>query len=268
MAFKDSLHSLYPQCEIKSYQSVLSLQHEIPDVKLEKELASSYVSLQETKSSKYCLGRSLSQLEKIMVKEDREDMFEPELIRLNDSCDGSDSGYSGQSPDGSCSRDSKSPSCENTIRDRKSPFSDMSDDLSDIFEEKNGITSELLPDVIVVNETKQQTKFIPKLPRNYCRQQSRFQNPKKDILISQKSQDNLAVVDQDELEGPATHLRKKNNPNVHFLENTTPDVYCRREPGTVEYIPPRSVAKPKGEHGDMNKGCYYLMAVLDFFWCL
>ena len=33
-----------------------------------------------------------------------------------------------------------------------------------------------------------------------------------------------------------------------------------------ERVPVR--AEARGEHGEMNMGCYYLMAALDFCWCL
>jgi len=279
---KDSLHSLYPLCEIKTSPSVLSVQSYVKtDDALGannfRERTSSRISLQTAKSFEVskndCFGRSLSNLDNILVMEDPEDIFESELIGLNDSCDdskshSSDSGYSDPSPDGTYSRDSKSPGSEDTLIDRKSPFSDYSDDVGQEYEEKFVSASELLPNVIVVNETKQQENIIPNFPRSFDRQQSRFQNPHKDILISLRSQDNLAVIDQDGVDGLLHHQQKTTSSKVQFVDKTPPDVYTRRAPGSVEYIPPRSTAKPTGEHGNMNKGCYYLMAALDFCWCL
>ena len=40
-----------------------------------------------------------------------------------------------------------------------------------------------------------------------------------------------------------------------------------RRPKMGERIPVRSEAG-HGEHDDMNMGCYYVMAALDFCWCL
>jgi len=279
---KDSLHSLYPLCQIKTSPSVLSVQSYVKtDNTLSdphfREMTSSRISLQTGKSfevsAKNSLGHSLCNLDKILVMEGSEDIFESELIGLNDSCDdtkshGSDSGYSDPSPDGTYSRDSKSPGSEDTLIDRKSPFSDFSEDIEHEYEKEVVTASELLPNVIVVNESKQQEKSVPNFPRSFDRQQSRFQNPHKDILISLRSQDNLAVVDQDGVDASVDHPQKTSSTKVHFVDKTTPDVYSRRSLGPEEYIPPRSSANPKGEHGEMNKGCYYLMSALDFFWCL
>lgn len=287
-----SLHSLYPHCEIKHSPSVLSIKSEfeardsstpcVPLANLGKELSLSSLSIQSNMSldvSPDCrivqMGSRLSNMEKILVLEDStEDTFESELIGLKDTSDdaksqGSDSGYSDPSPDGTCSRDSKSPGSEGTCMDRNTPFSDISDDVDDeLSEEKVAVASELVPNIIVVNEWKQETEHSSSFPRQYDRQQSRFQNPSKDILISHKSQDNLAIVDQDCVDSFLQPGIRASHPKVEFAESPNPEVYTRRAPGAREFIPPRATAGPRGEHEDMNKGCYYLMAALDFCWCL
>jgi len=97
------------------------------------------------------------------------------------------------------------------------------------------------------------------------RQTSRFQNPNKDILISQISQDKVLAYDE-------TDGHTKPKPSVKHPRSEvkfSPDVYSPRARGQREYVPPRAQARDtRGEHGEMNKGCYYVMAALDFCWCL
>merc|ERR1711963_1210383 len=100
-----------------------------------------------------------------------------ELIQLKgkDEKDdeGSDSGYSGRSPDGTI-RDSKSPSSEVDVTDRKSSFSD--DVSEEEEEEEEEVKVPLVPEIIVVKEGGQQEERLPEeeIPRQaMLRQRSR-----------------------------------------------------------------------------------------------
>merc|ERR1712165_325019 len=150
-----SLHSLYPLCEIKH-----SGEGEVPLANISSEFSLSVMSISSRKSSTElpCSRASMTNLEKISVLEISTDdtTEDPELAVLKDQCDdnkseGSDSGYSDPSPDGTI-RDSKSPSGSLEITDRKSPFSD--------FSEHDGAgdasVGEVIPNVIIVNEAIQQ----------------------------------------------------------------------------------------------------------------
>jgi len=287
MKSKLSVHSLYPMCEIKQSSSVLSIKSGlnernvstpcVPLASMTKELSLSDLSIHSNKSvgnlssdSRKMSRSTMSNMEKIMVlEESTDDTFDPELMGLKDPCDdnkseGSDSGYSDPSPDGTI-RDSKSPGSDDTT-DRKSPFSDISEEIGE-FPDK--LSSEVIPNIIVVNESKQLSENSPSLRRQYGRQHSRFQNPNKDILISQMSQDNLAVFDQDFVDAPKKAEPRVSTPKNEVTFAAVPEVYARRTSGHREHIPSRATARqPRGEHEDMNKGCYYLMAALDFCWCL
>merc|ERR1711915_820739 len=192
---------------------------------------------------------TMSNMEKIMVlEESTDDTYYPELIGLKDTCD-----------------DAKSPGSDDTA-DRKSPFSDISEEVEGF---PDALSGEVIPNIIVVNESKQQNQSSPSFGRHYRRQNSRFQNPNKDILISQMSQDNLAVFDQDEVDAPTKEETRITTPKNEVTFAALPEVYTRRSSGHREHIPSRATARePRGEHEDMNKGCYYLMAALDFCWCL
>merc|ERR1712211_70223 len=116
-----------------------------------------------------------------------------ELIQLKgkdeEDDEGSDSGYSGRSPDGTI-RDSKSPSSEVDVTDRKSSFSD---DVSE--EEEEEVKVPLVPENIVVKEGLQQELPEDEIPRQaMLRQRSRFQTAGKEILQSQESQEAVAVL--------------------------------------------------------------------------
>lgn len=282
-----SMHSLYPMCEIKQSPSILSIKSGfnernvstpcVPLASMTKELSLSDLSIHSNKSngnlssdSRKMSRSTMSNMEKIMVlEESTDDTFDPELMGLKDTCDdakseGSDSGYSDPSPDGTI-RDSKSPGSDDTT-DRKSPFSDISEEIEGF---PDTLSGEVIPNIIVVNESKQQCENSPSVRRQYGRQHSRFQNPNKDILISQMSQDNLAVFDQDFVDAPTKVETRVSTPKNEVTFAAVPEVYTRRASGHREHIPSRATARqPKGEHEDMNKGCYYLMAALDFCWCL
>lgn len=282
-----SMHSLYPMCEIKQSPSILSIKSGfnernvstpcVPLASMTKELSLSDLSIHSNKSngnlssdSRKMSRSTMSNMEKIMVlEESTDDTFDPELMGLKDTCDdakseGSDSGYSDPSPDGTI-RDSKSPGSDDTT-DRKSPFSDISEEIEGF---PDTLSGEVIPNIIVVNESKQQCENSPSIRRQYGRQHSRFQNPNKDILISQMSQDNLAVFDQDFVDAPSKVETRVSTPKNEVTFAAVPEVYTRRASGHREHIPSRATARqPKGEHEDMNKGCYYLMAALDFCWCL
>merc|ERR1712165_298197 len=179
-----SLHSLYPLCEIKH-----SGEGEVPLANISSEFSLSVMSISSRKSSTElpCSRASMTNLEKISVLEISTDdtTEEPELAVLNDQCDdskseGSDSGYSDPSPDGTV-RDSM-----DMTDHRKSPFSDLSEHDVEISDKSCG---EVIPRVIIVNESIEHREFsTPITPRQTGRQTSRFQNAHKDILTSQVSQ--------------------------------------------------------------------------------
>jgi len=259
-----SLHSLYPLCEIKHSPSVLSVRSgAVPLANISSEFSLSIMSISSRKSSVEQSETSMANLEKISVLEISTDdtTEDPELAVLKDQCDdskseGSDSGYSDPSPDGTV-RDSMD------ITDhRKSPFSDLSEHDVEVSEKSCG---EVIPHVIIVNESIEHrgTSSTPILPRQIGRQ-ARRHNQHKDIeKVSQAK-----LLEWDEVEAPVkpdARLRPK-KPKVTISPAT--EFYTPRR-GERERIPPRAVAGQQcGEHGDMNKGCYYLMAALDFCWCL
>merc|ERR1712088_172622 len=149
--------------------------------------------------------------EQIIVLGDDKDVSY-ELIQLKgkdeEDDEGSDSGYSGRSPDGTI-RDSKSPSSEVDAIDRKSSFSD--DVSEEELVEEEAVKVPLVPEIIVVKEGGEQQERLPEeeIPRQaMLRQRSRFQTPGKGILQSQESQDALAVVKEDEADGlPRARVR-------------------------------------------------------------
>lgn len=253
-----SLHSLYPLCEIKhSGEAEVPL---VPLANISSEFSLSVMSISSRKSSSDlpCSRVSMTNLEKISVLEISSDdtTEDPELAVLKDQCEdtkseGSDSGYSDPSPDGTV-RDSKSPAGSLDITDhRKSPFSDLSEHDLEIPDKSCG---EVIPRVIIVNKPIDHvdSSSSPQLVRQRGRQTSRFQNSQHDILTSQMSREEVAVC--------------PGQPKKEVTIAT--DVYTPRR-GQRERIPARATArKAPGEHGDMNKGCYYLMAALDFCWCL
>jgi len=197
----------------------------------------------------------------IIINDDCDESYE--LIRLKDkdeddlASEGSDSGYSGPSPDDGLRRDSKSPGSEGT--DRKSPFSDISEEEE---VEEVEVKVPLVPHVIVVQEVVQgrmeDQGASPLLRKQLERQGSRVQSLGKGILNPQQSQDTVAVLGEEQVDMVARVKTPEHR--VEVLEQ-----YGRREvPG--ERVPMR--AEARGEHGEMNMGCYYLMAALDFCWCL
>jgi len=264
----ESLHSLYPVCQIKHSPSRLSVRSgEVPLANIASEFSESIMSIASRKSSTEHGTSSMTNLEKISVLEISTDdtTEEPELAVLNDQCDdskseGSDSGYSDPSPDGTV-RDSM-----DMTDHRKSPFSDLSEHDVEISDKSCG---EVIPRVIIVNESIEHREFsTPITPRQTGRQTSRFQNAHKDILTSQVSQDQLLVYD--EVDAPVKRDTRSRlaPPKKEVTISTAADVYTPRR-AHRERIPARATARePQGEHGDMNKGCYYLMAALDFCWCL
>ena len=289
----ESLHSLYPVCEIKHSPSVMSVRSStVPLANISKEISLSELSIASSPSSSSSsrrLSRSvMSNMEKISVLEiSNDDTYDPELAELlpGDRCcddgksdQGSDSGYSDPSPDGTV-RDSKSPSESlDLATDRKSPFSDISEREDSPGKElfKSTSTEEVIPHVIIVNESVQQQQGAASLssPRQMgrqLRQSTRLQNPNKDRIVSGLSQDKVSVCDQTD-SGSSGRVKPEirvKHPRKEVKIAAVPDVYSPRVRGPREHIPPRAVAREaRGEHGDMNKGCYYMMAAMDFCWCL
>jgi len=289
----ESLHSLYPVCEIKHSPSVMSVRSStVPLANISKEISLSELSIASSPSSSSSsrrLSRSvMSNMEKISVLEiSNDDTYDPELVELlpGDRCcddsksdQGSDSGYSDPSPDGTV-RDSKSPSESlDLATDRKSPFSDISEREDsgspgrELF--KSTSTEEVIPHVIIVNESVQQQGVAslssPRQMGRQLRQSTRLQNPNKDRIVSGLSQDKVSVCDQTDSGSRAVKPETRvKHPRKEVKIAAVPDVYSPRVRGPREHIPPRAVARePRGEHGDMNKGCYYMMAAMDFCWCL
>ncbi|XP_023327312.1 uncharacterized protein LOC111700576 [Eurytemora carolleeae] len=262
-----STHSLYPNCEIRRPSPrppgpIERLDVKVPLVNMSQELSLSDCSLNSECSISKCkcsphLGNSLvsiknrhSQTSIANFEIDEIDRTESELINLSISYDylkvdsrddaESDSGYSDPSPDG---RDAKSPESS----DRKSPFSDLEEEVLEM--------SEIIPNVIIQNESREQTTAQKTFRRRFGREVSIFQNPEKDILTSQVSRDNLAVLSQDSVDVGVVQ------PSASSL--VKPEIYGR--PPVREVIPSRSVARREQEHRD---GCFYVVAALDFCWCL
>ena len=115
--------------------------------------------------------------------------------------------------------------------------------------------SEIIPNVIIQNESREQTTAQMTFRRHFGREVSIFQNPEKDILTSQVSRDNLAVLSQDSVDAGVIQ------PSASSL--VKPEVYGR--PPVREVIPSRAVARREQEQRD---GCFYVVAALDFCWCL
>merc|ERR1712079_690140 len=127
-ATKPLTHSLYPMCEIKRSPSVVSeARGSVPLADMNREMNLSSLSI--VSNGERDRGESeehIDHSEQIIVLGDDNDVSY-ELIQLKgkdeEDDEGSDSGYSGRSPDGTI-RDSKSPSSEVDVTDRKSSFSD------------------------------------------------------------------------------------------------------------------------------------------------
>lgn len=264
-ATKPSTHSLYPMCEIKRSPSVLSeARGSVPLADMNREMNISSLSiLSNGERDRDESEEHIDHSEQIIVLGDDNDVSY-ELIKLKgkdeEDDEGSDSGYSGRSPDGTI-RDSKSPSSEVDATDRKSSFSD--DVSEEELVEEEAVKVPLVPEIIVVKEGGEQQQGVPEeeIPRQaMLRQRSRFQTPGKEILQSQESQDALAVVREEEADGlPRARVRLPETRVVAEEMYGRPMVRGER-------IPVR--AEAQGEHGEMNMGCYYLMAALDFCWCL
>jgi len=263
LATKPSTHSLYPMCEIKRSPSVLSeARGSVPLADMNREMNISSLSI--VSNGERDRGESeehIDHSEQIIVLGDDNDVSY-ELIQLKgkdeEDDEGSDSGYSGRSPDGTI-RDSKSPSSEVDVTDRKSSFSD--DVSEEEEEEEEEVKVPLVPEIIVVKEGLQQELAEDEIPRQaMLRQRSRFQTVGKEILQSQESQEAVAVLREDTSDGiPRARVRL---PETRVVVEET----YGRPVVRGERVPVR--AEAQGEHGEMNMGCYYLMAALDFCWCL
>lgn len=233
-----SLHSLYPTCEIRGLPSDLTfnsgmLAHSSQFINIGSEFGLSSLSIKES----------------ALTDEHNKEI---ELDNRDDTkSQSSDSGYSDESPEDTESRNSRSI------------------DISDDEDEKIPFVNNIEPNVIIVNElTTIEHNQVRDIQPKFDRQKSLFQNPSKDILTSLKSQENLVVLEQEETDFVITRESRTSQSSVRSIEKTEPEIYAKRAPGDKELIPPRSMAQPRGEHENMNKGCYYLMAALDFCWCL
>ena len=252
-------------CEIKRSPGVLSeARGSVPLADMNREMNISSLSiLSNGERDRDGSEEDVDQSEQIIVLSDDNDVSY-ELIKLKgkeEDDEGSDSGYSGRSPDGTI-RDSKSPSSDVDVTDQKSSFSD--DVSEEELVEEEAVKVPLVPEIIVVKEGGEQQERLPEeeIPRQaMLRQRSRFQTPGKEILQSQESQDALAVVREDE----ADALLPKGRVRLPETRVVAEEMYGRPMV-RGERIAVR--AEAQGEHGEMNMGCYYLMAALDFCWCL
>jgi len=232
-----SFHSLYPTCEIRETASDLTLNSGV----------SPHSTVRINKNTEYNLS-SLS-LEKAKLSDNPNKASQTD-INDDTKSQSSDSGYSD----------------ENTEESFSINTSDDEDD-------KIPTINNIEPNIIIVNEYIEDGCSQPLPPdwhhHKLDRQTSLFQNPSKDILISHESRDNLAVLEHDETD-LAVNMEPRTSLSFDKVSDiVVPEVYMKREKrSSREYIPPRAVAKPRGEHEGMNKGCYYLMAALDFCWCL
>jgi len=269
---------------------------------MNKEFCISAGSLNsETSSCSLGKDRSYTYLE-VKLGRDTNDTIESELVNLSSSCGnikdedtGSDSGYSDPSPDvisgnGGCSNDDDSR--------KSSPFSDIID------MERTGLIRPMLepdlnkasifPRVIIQSDGRQMShdpfgrRMDPSDPdydhshayRDMQRQRSIFQNPEKDILISQSSRDNLAVLSADSLDAATMDKERKLSSNgsagavaamrprvmdSRAMTDVRPEVYSRYL-GKHDPIPSRALARR--EDRIKRDGCFYLAAALDFCWCL
>lgn len=266
-----SVHSLYPQCVIRKCASTISgvssiIDPAVPLANMNNEFNLSSLSLQNLNEKQEDAGKVWNVLveeeeesnagSSVVEQEDpdlQENSIESELNQMNLICEdekyddtASDSGISDPSPD-VITRDSKSPEY---LGDRgKSPFSDI----SELEYDRNSYVYDLVPNVVILSNSPQQTSNAPEqFPRRFKKQVSRFQNPSKDILISQMSQDRIAVMDQDTVDaGPSLVPQSQK-----FNETIPSRLYERND------------TRNNKEHDDVNSGCFFMAAVLDFCWCL
>jgi len=238
MSISTSLHSLYPTCEIR----------DLPN-------DSTFKSSMSTHSSFINIGNDFG-FSSLSIKESSlsaDHNKESDRDKDETKSQSSDSGYSDESPEDTDSRDSRSV------------------EISDDEDEKIPFVNNIETNVIIVNEITgiEQDEINAHCSYNkFDRQKSLFQNPTRDILISHESQDNLLVLEQEETDFVVAREPRTSQSSVRSLEKPAPEIYQKRTQGTREIIPPRSTADVRGEHENMNKGCYYLMAALDFCWCL
>lgn len=254
------------------------------------------------------------------------DTLEAELINLAGSCEDikcrgseyeeSDSGYSDPSPDGGggcqgllVDYGEKSPSSPDndraTMLDRKSMFSDLSEEEEDDNDNDNGVGGEgeyhhqhdIFPTVIIKNQAttttgaedggqlEQRCSSSPTFGRQYGRQRSVFQTPGKDILTSLVSRDDLAVIGQDSVDAAAvgaTTLKERGRPaaagtapeNSGVRPSMYDETYRRSAARSGGHrplqaaVPSRAAATRDREEKPEKNGCFYVMTALDFCWCL
>jgi hypothetical protein len=243
--------SLYPTCRIKRSPSVLSLrsgyEDSVPLARLDREMDLSCLSIGSR-------GETGAPEQILVLAEDCDESYE-ELARLKEedggSVAGSDSGYSGPSPgspDGT-SREGSSPASQEDGSGRKSPFSDVS-------EGEEEVRVPLVPAIIVQGAEPVQLEASPRQWRQLGRQQNRFQTKGQGALQSQQSQDGVAVVAEEQVDCQARVA----------VASLAPEVEVYGRPAVREgRVAVRAEAR---EGGQEHMGCYYLMAALDFCWCL
>jgi len=274
-----------------------------PQLTADRSIGDSLYFVPPSRRSKENLCSSIEKLGSEEYSEDTVDTLESELVNLSADDDkiddaSSDSGYSDPSPDG---RDNKSPESN---ADRKSPFSERGSPDSGSATELTGAdlklsraafspepeTHYVVPNVIIQNNQLEgafSTNSINKVggsksslkpaasrsslaeamsssvfPRSFSRQRSVFQNPEKDILTGAASRDNIAVLGGGGGSKDVVTARDTVD-TAPLLQNR--EVYgVRREAETA--IPRRAEARRRDE--EQRDGCFYLVAALDFCWCL
>jgi hypothetical protein len=247
--FGSSVHSLYPQCVIQKYPSTISEISSIsetiaPLANMNLEFNLSLQSLRETQQMN---KKDFEEEESTSgsIREEQDDSVEFEFNEMNFLCGdnkfddtASDSGISDPSPD-AIIRDSKSPE---SLTDRKSIMSDI----SEIEQDQDAYN--IIPNVVILsNGYQKQVSQTQNFPRRYNKQVSKFQNPDKDILISQMSREKIAVLDADTLDA---------------VPNLVTQRHKHKDP------PRHDETRTHKESDEVNPGCYLLAAVLDFCWCL
>jgi len=241
----------------------------VPLASLDKELSLSMHSLQSISFMENIKDISLEGKTDVSYEILMNHSFDPEYATFQNfkksfkdetSSQSSDSGYSDPSQDESFSRDAKSP--ESMSDWKQDPLSNNTSEEEET-EDHVATIDEVVPNIVIVNESKQQNQEIGAM----CKlRKPRFESPHEDLLTSHESWDNLAVLSQDEVDASPEVLASVKAACAALKSEDYAYVKTLARPR--EIIPPRAAAKPKGEHEDMNKGCYYLMTALDFCWCL
>jgi hypothetical protein len=316
-----STHSLWTNMDLKRSCAILPGVHRngvtrVPLADINQELCISAGSLNsETSSCSLGKDRSYTYLE-VKLGRDTNDTIESELVNLSASCGnlkdedtGSDSGYSDPSPDviSGAEEDGHGIINDDSVSDsrKSSPFSDYGVGVDEF--DRTGLARPLLmdsnyntgifPRVIIQSDGRQLSHdpfgrrldpndpdYNPRHAHGMQRQRSIFQNPEKDILISQSSRDNLVVLSADSLDAATLAKEERKMSPRHAMGNGGGSSIGRprvMDPRTRSDVRPEVYSKYLGRHDPIpcralahrqdnikRDGCFYLAAALDFCWCL